>query len=200
MRKRILIGIGLLALFAAGVGLGMVVQYPIQLGVADAVLRPFFEAFYGGGPSGPAPPLEQWRYPGAADQSFGQAPMLSFNGQVPTPQPEFFASTTVDDYEKVAAHYGAKLGFFDGAIDTSGFGLMGTIFVHNSNAGFQTLVTDGKVPRPLQENDRPVRAVCLRQTCRSYDVVVFITRAEKEEHTHIILLYNPKIANPASAP
>jgi hypothetical protein len=38
---------------------------------------------------------------------------------------------------------------------------------------------------------------CLRQTCASYSMIVFITRADKETHTHVVLLYDPKVPNSA---
>ena len=193
-------GLGLLALFAAGVGLGMLVQYRLQIGVAragaEAASRPLLQLardFAGeGGPSGPAPPLEHWRYPGATEHGSGRGPSLAIKGQTVKPAPEYLVLATADDYKKVAAHYGTTLGF--GA--RSDFGHTNQT---STEHGFQLALTDGQDPGPASKA-RPVRVLCLRQTCGSYSVVVFITRAEKEAHTHVVLLYDPKVISSASSP
>jgi hypothetical protein len=114
------------------------------------------------------------------------------NGQTVKPAPEYLVLATADDYQKVAAHYGIKLGF--GA--ASDFGLTN---MTSTEAGFQLAFADGQDPGPASKA-RPVRVLCLRQTCGSYSVVVFITRAEKEADTHVILLYDPKVISSASPP
>jgi hypothetical protein len=193
-------GMGLLAMVAAGVGLGMFVQYRLQIGVAEAGAEaanrsflPLAKVFSSeGGPSGLAPPLEHWGYPGATEQNRGRGPSLVMNGQTVKPAPEYLVLATADDYTKVVDHYGSKLGF-GGASDLRQFNRTST------EAGFQLAFTDGQDPGAASK-DRPVRALCLRQTCSSYSVAVFITRAENEAHTHVILLYDPKVVSSASPP
>src|SRR5262245_57884284 len=115
MRRKFLIGIGVLALSGAGVGVGMFVQHRLQIGVAAAAAQPFLDLARGfsadGGESGPAPPLEHWRYPGATEHGRGRGPSLVINGQTVKPAPEYLVLATADEYRKVAAHYGPKLGF-----------------------------------------------------------------------------------------
>ena len=111
------------------------------------------------------------------------------------PAAQYLQLTTSDDYEKVAAHYGIRLGF--GA--TSSLGLTGMTNKTSTESGFQLALADGKDPGPGSEA-RPVRVLCLRQTCASYCAVAFITRAENEAHTHVILLYDPKVTSSASPP
>jgi hypothetical protein len=194
--RRLLMGVGLLALFAAGVGLGMFVQYRLQIGVAEGATRPFLQLakdFAGdGGPSGPAPPLEHWRYPGATELNRGRGPSLAIKGQTVKPAPEYLVLATADDYKKVADHYGTKLGF--GAASD-----IGLVNETSTEGGFLLALTDGRDPGPASKV-RPVRVLCLRQKCGSYSVVVFITRAEKEAQTHVILLYDPKVISSASPP
>jgi hypothetical protein len=190
--------VGLLALFAAGVGLGMFVEYRLQVGVAragaEAATRPFWQLAKDfnseGGPSGPAPPLEHWRYPGATELNRGQGPSLAINGHTVKPAPEYLVLATADDYQKIAAHYGTKLGF--GAASE-----LGHVNKTSTEAGFQLAFTDGQDPGQASEA-RPVRVLCFRHMCRSYSVVVFITRAETEALTHVILLYDPKVTCPVS--
>jgi len=198
MRRRFLIGIGALALFGAGFGVGMFVQYRLQVGVAAAAARPFLDFARGlsgeGGESGPAPPLEHWSYPGATEHGRGRGPSLVINGQTVKPAPEYLLLATTDDYQKVVTHYGSKLGF----VAASDFGLSGMTNKTSTEAGFQLAFADGQDPGTAG-NARPVRVQCLRQTCVSYSVVVFITRAETEGHTHVILLYDPKVISSSSA-
>jgi hypothetical protein len=199
MRRRFLIGIGVFALFGAGVAVGMSVQYRLQIGVAAAAAQPLLDFARGlsgeGGESGPAPPLEHWRYPGATELGTGRGPSLVISGQTAKPAPEYLLLATADDYQKVAGHYGTKLGFRA----ASDFGLTGMTNQTSTESGFQLALADGQDPGPAS-NARPVRVLCLRQTCASYSAVVFITRAEKEGHTHVVLLYDPKVISPASPP
>lgn len=208
MWRRLVMGAGVLALFAAGVGLGMFVQHRLQVGVASAgaeiATRPFLQLakdFAGeGGPSGPAPPLEHWRYPGATEDSRGRGPSLGINGQTVRPAQEYLVLATADDYKKVAAHYATKLGF--GATDFAGSDFPTSSYNSSgmsTEGGSLFAFLDGTDPGPPSKA-RPVRVLCLRQTCGSYSVVVFITRAEKEAHTHVVLLYDPKVISSASPP
>ena len=32
---------------------------------------------------------------------------------------------------------------------------------------------------------------CLVYTCRSYNVTIFVSRADDEQHTHVLLVYHP---------
>ena len=199
MQRRFLIGVGVLALFCVGVGSGMFVQHRYQIGVAAAAAQPlldFTRAFSAeGGESGPAPPLEHWRYPGAIEHGRGQGSSFAINGKVVTPAPEYLVLATADDFEKVTAHYGTKLGF----VAAADFGISGMTNKTSTESGFQLALADGKDPGPGSEA-RPVRVLCLRQTCASYCAVAFITRAENEAHTHVILLYDPKVTSSASPP
>jgi hypothetical protein len=199
MLRGFLIGIGVLALFGAGVGVGMFVQHRLELGVSAAAAKPLLDLARlfaaEGGESGPAPPLEHWHYPGASEHGRGRGPSIAIKGQTVRPAPEYLMLATTDDYQKVAAYYGAKLGF--GA--ASDFGRTGMTNKMSTEAGFQLAFADGRDPGPAQ-NARPVRVLCMRQSCASYSAVVFITRADKEEHTHVILLYDPKVISSASPP
>jgi hypothetical protein len=199
MRKKFLIGMAVLAIFSAGVGIGMFVEYRLRLRVAVAAAQPFLDFARGlsgeGGESGPAPPLENWAYPGATEQGIGQGPSLVINGQTAKPAPEYLVLATPDDYEKVIAHYGTKLGF----VAVNNFGFSGMTNKTSTEAGFQLALADGQDPGSASKA-RPVRVLCMRQTCASYSVIVFITRAEKESFTHVTLLYDPKLVSSVSPP
>ena len=180
MRKRILIGIGLFAVFATGVGLGIFVK----LEVAKSAWN-FVRGVSGEG-APPAPPLEDWRYPDALEQGTTKGMSLDFNGQAVIPTPFYTLWATPDDYDKVVAFYAGKGGFKQ----TSGQ-------AYAWNSGGETNVVLGDDWNPERNPDgsaksRPIRALCLRRRCPSYDMAVFITRSGEEGHTHIVLLYEPK--------
>jgi hypothetical protein len=198
-RRIFLIGMGVLALFCTGVGLGMFVQQRLQIGVAAAAAQPFLDFARGlsaeGAERGPAPTLEHWRYPGAVEHGRGRGSSLVINGQTVTPASEYLVLATADDYQEVAAHYGSKLGFRA----AGDFGLSAVINKTSTEAGIQLALADGQDPG-LASAARPVSVLCLRQTCASYSAAAFITRAEKETHTHVIFLYDPKVISSDSPP
>jgi hypothetical protein len=188
MRRRFLIGVGLLSLFAAGIGLGMFLHYKLQIGVAEAVARLARGVVGEDKPGPPAPPLEDWRYPGADEKSSTGGMSLEVNGQVVKPAPTYVVWVTPDGYDQVAAFYGGKGGFSQ----TSGVGIT------SSTRGESNVVVGDDQNPDRPGTLRPVHAVCLRRRCGSYDLVVFITRAQNEGHTHIVVLYEPKAVAPAA--
>jgi hypothetical protein len=105
------------------------------------------------------------------------------------PAPQYLVLVTGDDFQKVAAHYGAKLGL--------GGESGGMTNVTSTEHGFQLRIADELGPRSGPSTFRPVRVECLRQTCASYSMIVFITGAEKETLTHVVLLYDPKVTSAA---
>src|SRR5262249_23401721 len=157
MRRRFLIGIGVLTLFVTGFGVGMFVQYRLQIGVNAAAARSFLDFARGfsdeGGESGPAPPLDHWRYPGATERGSGRGPSLVVNGQTFKPAAEYLLLATADDYQKVTDHYGTKLGFRA----AGDFGLSGMTNRTSTEAGFQLGFAEGQDPAG---NPRPVRVLC----------------------------------------
>src|SRR6266849_1988981 len=107
MRKRILIGICLLAVFAAGVGLGIFVK----LEVAKAAWNVVRGITGYGAPGPPAPPLEDWRYPDTLEHGTTKGMSLEINRQAVIPTPFYTLWATPDDYDKVVAFYAGKGGF-----------------------------------------------------------------------------------------
>jgi hypothetical protein len=182
MRRRLLIGVCFVVVFAAGVGLGIFVK----LGVAKAVLNVVRGVTGDGAPGPPAPPLEDWRYPGALEHGITQGMSLDINGQEVIPAPVYALWATADDYDKVVAFYAGKGGFKH----TSGQD-------YEWKTGGETNVVLGDNYNPERNLDgsdksRPIRALCLRRRCASYDLAVLITRSGEEGHTHIVLLYEPR--------
>jgi len=192
MWRRLLIGVGLLALFAAGVGLGMFVQSRLQPALAEAVARRYLDLARSLGgesqPGLPAPPLADWRYPGAHEYGTTTGTSLEINGQIIKPPPSYVRSTTPDDYDKVVAFYAEKGGFHH----TSG-----SAFEGNTQGESNVVLSDDWNPE-RSDKSRAIRALCLRRRCGSYDLTVFITRAHGEGHTHIVLLYEPKVGGAAA--
>jgi hypothetical protein len=191
MWRRLLVGVGLLALFAAGVGLGMFMQSRLQPAVAEVVARRYLDltrSLAGESELGlPAPPLTDWRYPGAREYGTTTGSSLEINGQIIRPAPSYVRSTTPDDYDKVVAFYAEKGGFHH----TSG-----SAFEGNSQGESNVVLTDDWNPE-RSDKSRLVRALCMRRRCGSYDLTVFITRAHREGLTHIVLLYEPKVGGAA---
>src|SRR5262245_35993256 len=115
----------------------MFVQQRYQIGVAAAATQPLLDFARGlsaeGGETGSAPSLEDWIYPGAINQGSGRGSSLAINGIIVTPASEYLVLATADDYEKVAAHYGNKLGF----MAAGDFGISGMTNKTSTESGFQ---------------------------------------------------------------
>jgi hypothetical protein len=203
MWRRLRIAVGLVVLFAAGIGLGMLVQYKLQSGMAEATAegaaRPFVQLAKGLAGEGdlgpPAPPVDDWRYPDAAEQGRTKGGSLEVGGQTVKPAPFYVLWTTPDDYEKVVAFYGEKCGV--GPTPGGGIGTKFQATADKVQTEVNFSLRDERVPTASLDS-RPVRVLCLRQRCGSYDVAVFITRAQGEKHTHIILLYEPRTGGTAA--
>jgi len=192
MWKRLLIGASTLALVTAGIGIGMFVQYRLQIGVAQATARQFqnlARGLAGEGATGPAaPPLDDWRYPDAHEQGKLEGTSVEINGRQVIPPPYGARWTTSDDYDKVVAFYAGKGGFKH---------TNGQYFEANTQGESNIVLSDDQLPDGSVKS-RPVHALCLRRRCASYDLTVFISRAETEAHTHIVLLYEPKVSEVAA--
>ena len=151
-------GLGLLALFAAGVGLGMLVQYRLQIGVAragaEAASRPLLQLardFAGeGGPSGPAPPLEHWRYPGATEHGSGRGPSLAIKGQTVKPAWSTSSWPRLTTTRRSLLITAPRLGLEPEAIS-------GTPTRRVRNTAFSSPLRTGKIRAPPA---RPVQYAC----------------------------------------
>ena len=147
-------------------------------------------AFYGGliigrgkpdpPPGVPRPPSEDhWIYPDAMN--------MMRSGS----KDGFLAVlTTPDDFDSVARFYhqeiSASLGLHDDDYDPRANGITATglgsgQYVRASDS----LLRDGVGPRKVRIQTFEVRS-------RSYDLTVFVNRADGDKHTHILLTYDPK--------
>jgi hypothetical protein len=123
------------------------------------------------------------------DNHRGRGPSLEINGRTLKPAPEYLVLATTDAYPKVADHYGTKLGF---SVVVSQFEFSGCASSTSSDGGWHLAFVDNQDIGPPNHKIRPVRVLCLRKSCGSYNVIVFITRVEKEAHTHVVVFYDPK--------
>ncbi len=92
---------------------------------------------------------------------------------------------TPDDYDKVVEFYRTKVGFKEKA-----FGHLSE--VEGVSGEEKHFLSDNELAPAVPGKARPLRAVCLLHRNSSYDLTAFVTRAEGEKHTHIVLLYNPR--------
>jgi hypothetical protein len=146
-------------------------------------------AFYGGvyvGSAKPdpqpgvpaAPPSDYWTYPGSASgMSSGSGENL------------LATSTTPDDFKEVARFYHEQIGATLGAggnFEMEGSGLAST----GTGRGTYTYVVDS-----LRKDGRArgVRVATFDVRSPSYDLSVFVSRAEGEPDTHIVVTYHAKL-------
>jgi hypothetical protein len=172
-RKHVLIATALLAVFAAGVGLGMAVQAAAGEKVSGSNRTAAAN-------KEPAPPLEDWRYPGASDRGHEGSAGVEENGRLVVPPTHIQVWATPDDLDKVVAFYGRKCGFEQtgGGAGSGSRGRGDEIWVYFN-------------PRTAQSG--PSRETYLRRRGPSYDLTVCVTRLRGEGPTRIALVYEPKV-------
>lgn len=137
-----------------------------------------------------APPLEFWTYPGAKLESSGSGGGISMNGDVVMPQTHTVIWTTTDSFEEVIRFYAKRLEFDH----PDNFATRTTIAGESSPkvstaTGPQNRfhIRDNGLPGGSYNALRPVRAECLISRSRDYFLTVFITQADSEDHTHIVV-------------
>jgi hypothetical protein len=121
--------------------------------------------------------LEDWHYPGASSTSTSGAGVGSPFG--PPLMTRGSMQTTPDSFEQVLQHYALKMNV---STATSGSGSRAS---GNESVTYQS---DSRGPR----GPRPVKSQAFARRERGGSVVVFITRADGEEHTHVLLYWLPR--------
>jgi len=123
--------------------------------------------------------LEDWQYPGATSTSTTGAgvgtpfgPPLTTRGSM---------QTTADSFEDVTSHYAKKMGVNSNLTAGSTSGSTA------SGSGSVTYLVDNTGPKGA----RPVRSRAFVRREPGGSVVVFITKADSEWDTHILLYWLP---------
>jgi hypothetical protein len=163
----------------------MVKYLLVGLAVFLAVLAAFYSGlFIGRSKPGPPPGLppppsaDYWNYPGSKElkRSGGEESLLA-------------VLTTPDDFDEVARFYHQQIskatGLSAGPFDpqTVGIGSAGYAW------GSYCYASDSTRP---EGGPRKVRSLVFEVRSRSFDLTVFVDRAEGEGHTHVTLTYDPK--------
>jgi hypothetical protein len=126
----------------------------------------------------PPPAPEQWTYPGSKElmRSGGQANLLAL-------------LTTPDDLDAVARFYNRQIcqvnGMAEGNLDPQHTGLSSTGW----GGGTYCYAVDADQPDQVA---RKARVATFEVRSQSYDLNVFVSRAEGEGHTHIALTFHAK--------
>jgi hypothetical protein len=173
---------------AGACGTGVCAMTKYVLGVVVFFLA-VAAAFYGGlfigrakpdGPLGvpPPPAAEQWTYPGSKE-------LMRAGGQE-----DFLAVlTTPDEFDAVARFYHRQIsqanGMPEGNFDPQHTGLSSGGFAR----GTYCFATDADQP---DKTAQKARTVTFEVRSQSYDLNAFVSRAEGEEHTHIVVTFHPK--------
>jgi hypothetical protein len=145
-----------------------------------------------------APDGSEWHYPGGAVQGSSKGGKFLADGVRVGPQ-YTTVLTTSDDVPKVLAYYAAKLNApqVAGADGGSGFSHFDTEaalkVVQGAVLQDNTQPPGAGQPKAGQlRATRPVRVGVINVCTERYDLCLFISRAEGEEHTHIVVAYGPQ--------
>lgn len=182
-----------IALLGIGVGAGVFIQRKFQVARIEAAEQIGRDLIGLDAPLEPAPAWESWAYPGADSRKGGHTGETRINEEIVVPSDYHGVWTTPDTFEDVIEHYATLLEFEEpGTLreHNPGWG-GGTSGGFSSEAGPASVmnVRDNGLESSLEM--RPVRVECLARRTRAYTVTVFISRADDENLTHIIVLYSP---------
>jgi len=136
-----------------------------------------------------APKWEDWLYPNAKVKGTAVSAAVRVSQELVHAAGHYAVLVSKDDFETVARFYAERLKFDDPAAIAKSelaFSSQGSI------QGESNHVLDDYRDVDETQKARPVRSKCLVRRSPSYDLSVFINRAESESETHIVLLYDPK--------
>ncbi len=136
-----------------------------------------------------APGWDEWHYPNGKWRANRPGVGVRISGQLVRPAGYSGLMITPDPFEEVAQHYAEKASFAEPEkVATS----LSGIFDSGNLQGELNLGIDDSEDGTDSAKMRSVRAKCLVRRCPSYDLVVFLTRADDDRYTHIMLVYHPK--------
>jgi hypothetical protein len=188
MSNRTLSILAVVALVAGAFGGGVLIQRHIQLSrirAGEAFARDLAGL---NDPVSPSPPWSEWHYPKAKVKGTAESAAVRVSGKLVRPGGHYAVLVTADDFETVARFYAGKLKFADSE------GIVKSQLAFSSEGNIQgesSHVLDDYRDVGETQKARPVRTKCLVRRSPSYDLTVFLTRAETETETHILLLYDP---------
>ena len=133
------------------------------------------------------PDWKEWKYPGCAEHGSslgggGQA------GMSKVPPLYCLVMTTPDDYEKVLKYYADKMGNSVLAVGAGSGTKVDSSNPENCENWF--VLNDALSPEGANRS-RPVKAKVFGKRTPTYDLTMHVSRANDENHTHIMLAYYP---------
>lgn len=189
-RNRVMVAVAGLVVVAVAFGAGVLVQREYQLApvrLAEDLARDLAGTDE---PVAPAPRWEKWHYPGARSKGSIKGSSLRVMGQLVKAAGRYAVFVTTDDFDTVARWYAEQAGFERaGDVAKSRTGVSSFGRFPEGQEGF--LLDDSSDPTGPNAA-RSVLTKCLMRRSRSYDLTVVLTRGDGEEHTHILLLYDPR--------
>jgi hypothetical protein len=193
MGKRAILIVGLIVLAAGAFGAGVLVQRQIQNARIRAGVEFARDLAGVNDPVPSAPKWEDWLYPKAKVKGSAMSAAVRVSQDLVHPGGRYAVLVTKDDFVTVARFYAERLKFDDPAAIAKSelaFSSQGNV------QGVSIHVLDDYRDVEETQKPRPVRTKCLVHRSPSYDLSVFINRAESESETHIVLLYNSKAETP----
>jgi hypothetical protein len=201
MKKGIVTIAGFLVAIAVGIAIGYLGgrNNVFGRGISDRSVNPkpgeaaperIGDNSVGSKPREAASDWREWKYPGSAEHDSstwggGQA------GNARLPGHYGMVMTTQDDYEKVLQFYADKTGVGAIAGSEGGGGMKFSTGGNTSSMEDWFVLNDSQSPGGANQS-RPVKAKGFAKRTLLYDLTMFVTRADNEKHTHVVLAYYPR--------
>ena len=189
MRKQILFTGIIVAAAALVFGAGILAQRQYQLARIHAGEEMARDLAGLNDPVPLAPPWREWQYPRARILGTRTGVSVRISEELVRPAGHYAVLVTPDGFEQVARFYAAIAHFENpDEVASSRAAMSSRESLHGESNHWLDDCSAAGDPSQL----RPLLAKCLVRRCPSYDLTIFITRADGEPQTHITLLYDPK--------
>ena len=188
MRSRVLIILGVLILVALAFGAGLLTQRYFQLVVISETVDTIV------GPAEQPPELVAFAFPNSEFQFKGSAGGATSNRGVVIHAPQIGMWTTSESFEDVIVHYARTMGFQRETNIENRQSLINAasyLDLGKADASSKALIRDNSKPESAYPPSlRSVRIECLVKRTRTYHVNVMLSRADDDELTHIVVVYD----------
>lgn len=137
------------------------------------------------------PTWESWLAPQAKVQRSVVTSAVWIENELVRPAGQYAVLTTPLGFEEVVQFY-AEAAHFDSPREVATSA--GASQTQGTLQGEEISLLDDVLSPASPPVPRPVRCKCLIQRCPAFALTVFVSRADDEEHTHVVLLYVPAAA------
>ncbi len=190
LRKFILVAISAFSVIGLAFCAGLVAQRHVELLAIDRTVNHIV------GDAEQPPLLEEFAFPNSKLHSKVSSGGATSDRGIEIHNPQVGLWSTPEPFENVVKYYVQRLQFkkvADPAERLAKMKASGHLALGGANASSQVFVRDNSRPESgdFPKSLRSVRLECLVQRTRSYHLNIVVSRADDEDSSHIVIIYDP---------